>query len=147
MQRLSLDLVEERAGNLSDLSVQRPTHAWVLPTAEAMTITIGRYRKPGPIPLNAMEHTAQWTTTKAAEIQQDIHRQADQRAFVLDRRSSSGSTLASSNPFVLRNVPPSGVELRAESGPCGTARRQCALVLTYAQRRSHDLTAFGNPRE
>lgn len=102
------------------------------------------YRQPDPIPLTAMEHTAQWTTERAAEIQQDF---IEGRTNVLSCSTTFelGVDVGELQSVVLRNVPPTVSNYVQRAGRAGRRADNAALVVTYAQRRSHDLTAFANP--
>ena len=102
------------------------------------------YRQPDPIPLSAKEHTAQWTTERAAEIQQDF---IEGRTNVLSCSTTFelGVDLGEVEAVLLRNVPPSPGNYVQRAGRAGRRTDSAALVVTYAQRRSHDLTAFAHP--
>lgn len=119
--------------------------AWSLPPLESdddhyRTI----YRQPAPIPLTAKEHTAQWSTEQAAIVQQD---------FILGRTNvlscsttfELGVDVGELQAVVLRNVPPTVSNYVQRAGRAGRRSDSAALVLTYAQRRSHDLSAFARP--
>lgn len=102
------------------------------------------YRQPDPIPLAAKEHTAQWTTERAAEIQQDF---IEGRTNVLSCSTTFelGVDVGELQSVVLRNVPPTVSNYVQRAGRAGRRADNAALVVTYAQRRSHDLTAFAHP--
>lgn len=104
------------------------------------------YRQLVPIPLSAMEHTAQWSTERAAEIQQDF---IDGRVNVLSCSTTFelGVDVGELQSVVLRNVPPSVSNYVQRAGRAGRRSDNAALALTYAQRRPHDLAAFARPEQ
>ncbi len=102
------------------------------------------YRTLEPIPLSASEHTAQWTSEEAARIQQEF---VDGKVNVLSCSTTFelGVDVGELQSVVLRNVPPTVSNYIQRAGRAGRRSDSAALVLTYAQRRSHDLTVFGDP--
>ncbi|MDE0547439.1 DEAD/DEAH box helicase [Microbacterium sp. C7(2022)] len=104
------------------------------------------YRQLDPIPLSAMEHTAQWSTERAAEIQQDF---IDGRVNVLSCSTTFelGVDVGELQSVVLRNVPPTVSNYVQRAGRAGRRSDNAALAVTYAQRRPHDLAAFARPEQ
>ena len=104
------------------------------------------YRQSQVVPLTAMEHTAQWTNERAAEIQQDF---IAGRTNVLSCSTTFelGVDVGELQSVVLRNVPPTVSNYVQRAGRAGRRVDSPALVLTYAQRRPHDLSMFANPRQ
>lgn len=104
------------------------------------------YRRLVPIPLSAMEHTAQWSTERAAEIQQDF---IDGRVNVLSCSTTFelGVDVGELQSVILRNVPPTVSNYVQRAGRAGRRSDNAALALTYAQRRPHDLAAFARPEQ
>lgn len=102
------------------------------------------YRGLKPIPLTAMEHTAQWSSDKAASIQQD---------FIMGRTNvlscsttfELGVDVGDLQSVLLKNVPPTVANYIQRAGRAGRRLDNAALVVTYAQRRSHDLTSYADP--
>ncbi|WP_207454657.1 DEAD/DEAH box helicase [Herbiconiux sp. SYSU D00978] len=120
---------------------------WALPPAgddEDHYRTI--YRSGEPTPLTAKEHTAQWNSDKAAEIQQSF---ISGRTNVLSCSTTFelGVDVGDLQSVVLRNVPPTVSNYVQRAGRAGRRTDSAALVLTYAQRRPHDLSIFGNPSQ
>lgn len=102
------------------------------------------YRGMHPVPLKAMEHTAQWLNTEAAKIQQDfIHGEVN--ALSCSTTFELGVDVGELQAVMLRNVPPSTANYIQRAGRAGRRAGAAALVVTYAQRRSHDLTHFAAP--
>jgi ATP-dependent helicase YprA (DUF1998 family) len=102
------------------------------------------YRGLKPIPLTAMEHTAQWSSDKAAIIQQDF---IAGRTNVLSCSTTFelGVDVGDLQSVLLKNVPPTVSNYIQRAGRAGRRLDNAALVVTYAQRRSHDLTSYANP--
>jgi superfamily II DNA or RNA helicase len=102
------------------------------------------YRTLDPIPLAASEHTAQWTSDEAARIQQEF---IDGKLNVLSCSTTFelGVDVGELQSVVLRNVPPTISNYIQRAGRAGRRSDSAALVLTYAQRRSHDLTVYADP--
>ncbi|WP_448231487.1 DEAD/DEAH box helicase [Microbacterium lacticum] len=104
------------------------------------------YRGLDPIPMSAMEHTAQWSTERAAEIQQDF---IDGRVNVLSCSTTFelGVDVGELQSVVLRNVPPTVSNYVQRAGRAGRRSDNAALAVTYAQRRPHDLAVFARPEQ
>lgn len=99
-----------------------------------------------PLRMNTSEHTAQLTTEAAAEIQQEFN------AENIDVLSCSttfelGVDVGELETVFLKNVPPSPANYIQRAGRAGRRRKSTAFILTFAQRRSHDLTYFNNPKK
>lgn len=104
------------------------------------------YRQHEVVPLSASEHTAQWTSERAAEIQQDF---IAGRTNVLSCSTTFelGVDVGELQSVVLRNVPPTVSNYVQRAGRAGRRVDSAALVMTYAQRRPHDLSMYANPRQ
>ncbi|MFF3755051.1 DEAD/DEAH box helicase [Streptomyces sp. NPDC002018] len=97
-----------------------------------------------PVPLRAQEHTAQWTGEKAAEIQGEFVR-GQVNALSCSTTFELGVDVGELQAVVLRNMPPSTANYVQRAGRAGRRADSAALVLTYAQRRPHDLARFAEP--
>lgn len=102
------------------------------------------YLTGAPVPMTVQEHTAQWTSEKAAEIQGDFVR-GEINALSCSTTFELGVDVGELQAVVLRNMPPTTANYVQRAGRAGRRADSAALVLTYAQRRSHDLTRFGRP--
>ncbi len=102
------------------------------------------YQNEAPLTLKAMEHTAQWIPTKAAEIQKDF---ITGRINVLSCSTTFelGVDVGDLNAVLLRNVPPTPTNYAQRAGRAGRRTDSVAMVVTFAQRRQHDLTFYTEP--
>ena len=102
------------------------------------------YRSMHAIPLSASEHTAQWRNTEAARIQQEFIR-GSINALSCSTTFELGVDVGELQTVMLRNMPPTTANYVQRAGRAGRRVGAAALVVTYAQRRSHDLTQFASP--
>lgn len=95
--------------------------------------------------LNAQEHTAQWKPEKAAEVQKDF---VAGKLNVLSCSTTFelGVDVGDLNAVVLRNMPPSTANYIQRAGRAGRRTDSVALVVTFSQRRPHDLTFYDQPK-
>ncbi|MBW4720611.1 DEAD/DEAH box helicase [Saccharothrix obliqua] len=102
------------------------------------------YTTMNPVPMVALEHTAQWTSQDAADIQQ---RFVNGQVNVLSCSTTFelGVDVGELQSVVLRNMPPTTANYVQRAGRAGRRTDSAALVVTYAQRRSHDLTRYADP--
>jgi ATP-dependent helicase YprA (DUF1998 family) len=103
------------------------------------------YRGMVPVPLRVEEHTAQWTGEQAAAIQQQFI-SGEVNALSCSTTFELGVDVGELQAVVLRNMPPSTSNYVQRAGRAGRRADAAALVLSYAQRRSHDLSAYADPR-
>ncbi|MBX6166923.1 MAG: DEAD/DEAH box helicase [Thermobispora bispora] len=104
------------------------------------------YRSMAPIPLVAREHTAQWTSEAAADIQQRFLR-GEVNVLSCSTTFELGVDVGELESVLLRNMPPTTANYVQRAGRVGRRTGSAALVLTYAQRRSHDLSRYQEPEE
>jgi ATP-dependent helicase YprA (DUF1998 family) len=102
------------------------------------------YRSMYPVPLSALEHTAQWTNTEAAAIQQKFVR-GEVNTLSCSTTFELGVDVGELQAVLLRNMPPRTANYLQRAGRAGRRSGAAALVVTYAMRRSHDLTKFAEP--
>lgn len=103
------------------------------------------YTSLDPIGLRVEEHTAQLSNKVASERQQDfingkINALSSSTTFEL------GVDVGAIQAVLMRNVPPSAANYVQRAGRAGRRAGSPALVVTFAQRRSHDLQFFENPK-
>jgi ATP-dependent helicase YprA (DUF1998 family) len=102
------------------------------------------YRQTAPVPLVAREHTAQWTGLEAADIQQRFLT-GEVNVLSCSTTFELGVDVGALSAVLLRNMPPSTANYIQRAGRAGRRSGTAALVLTYAQRRSHDLSRYQAP--
>lgn len=102
------------------------------------------YRELHPFPLSVEEHTAQWAATEAAEIQNRFIR-GEINALSCSTTFELGVDVGELQAVLLRNVPPGTANYVQRAGRAGRRTASAALVVTFAQRRSHDLSRFQDP--
>jgi hypothetical protein len=102
------------------------------------------YRSMYAVPLRSLEHTAQWANTEAARIQQEFIR-GQVNVLSCSTTFELGVDVGELQAVMLRNMPPSTANYLQRAGRAGRRSGAAALVVTYAQRRSHDLTRFAEP--
>ncbi|WP_349876357.1 DEAD/DEAH box helicase [Micromonospora sp. HUAS YX12] len=118
---------------------------WTQPTADTDTDHYRNvYRDMNPVPLRVLEHTAQWTSERAAEIQQQFVR-GEINALSCSTTFELGVDVGELQAVMLRNMPPTTANYVQRAGRAGRRTDAAALVVTYAQRRSHDLSRFAEP--
>jgi ATP-dependent helicase YprA (DUF1998 family) len=96
------------------------------------------------VPLRISEHTAQFRSEEAAAIQQAFL-DGDLNALSCSTTFELGVDVGELQSVLLRNVPPKTSNYVQRAGRAGRRTDAAALVVTYAQRRSHDLTHFMSP--
>lgn len=102
------------------------------------------YRSMNAVPLKTKEHTAQWVNTEAAKIQHEFVR-GEINALSCSTTFELGVDVGELQAVMLRNMPPSTANYLQRAGRAGRRSGAAALVVTYAMRRSHDLTRFNEP--
>lgn len=102
------------------------------------------YREPKIIGLSASEHTAQLTSEFAAKVQQEF---IEGKINVLSSSTTFelGVDVGELQAVLLRNMPPSVANYVQRAGRAGRRADSAALILTYAQRKPHDLSMYGDP--
>jgi len=99
-----------------------------------------------PIPLHAEEHTAQWTSKAAAEVQNQFI-QGKINVLSCSTTFELGVDVGDLQAVVMRNVPPTTANYVQRAGRAGRRTDSAAYALTFAQRRSHDLNYYNRPEE
>jgi len=103
------------------------------------------YTEIEPIKLVAKEHTAQLTGEAAAELQIQFM-QGEVNVLSCSTTFELGVDVGELESVFMRNVPPSAANYVQRAGRAGRRISSTAFALTFAQRRSHDLTHFSDPR-
>lgn len=102
------------------------------------------YQEQTPIPLSVREHTAQWASNKAADIQQEFI-SGLVNALSCSTTFELGVDVGPLQTVVLRNVPPTVANYQQRAGRAGRRRGSAAFVLTYARPNPHDLLVYREP--
>ena len=102
------------------------------------------YRQTAPVSLTAREHTAQWTGLEASDIQQRFLA-GEVNVLSCSTTFELGVDVGALSAVLLRNMPPSTASYIQRAGRAGRRSEVAALVLTFAQRRSHDLSRYQAP--
>ena len=102
------------------------------------------YRHLNPVPLVASEHTGQLASVEAADVQQQFLR-GEINALSCSTTFELGVDVGELQSVVLRNMPPTTANYVQRAGRAGRRTDSAALVVTYAQRRSHDLSRYQDP--
>lgn len=97
-----------------------------------------------PVPLKAQEHTAQWEPKHGGVVQSDF---VTGKINVLSCSTTFelGVDVGELQAVLMRNVPPTTANYVQRAGRAGRRTDSVAFVLTFAQRRSHDLTHYQDP--
>jgi len=103
------------------------------------------YTEIEPIKLAAEEHTAQLTSEAAAELQTQFV-QGEVNVLSCSTTFELGVDVGELESVFMRNVPPSTANYVQRAGRAGRRTSSTAFALTFAQRRSHDLTHFNDPK-
>lgn len=102
------------------------------------------YRTMHAVSLSAIEHTAQWANTEAASIQHQFVR-GEVNALSCSTTFELGVDVGELQAVMMRNMPPTTANYLQRAGRAGRRSGAAALAVTYAQRRSHDLSRFAEP--
>lgn len=97
-----------------------------------------------PVAMAVQEHTAMWTSDKAARLQEDFV-QGRVNTLSCSTTFELGVDVGEVQAVLLRNVPPTPANYVQRAGRAGRSADSAAFVVTFAQRRSHDLTQFDDP--
>lgn len=102
------------------------------------------YQHMAPIPFSAREHTAQWTSEEASRIQEQFV-QGQINALSCSTTFELGVDVGELQAVLMRNMPPTTANYVQRAGRAGRRTDSAAFALTYAQRRSHDLSHYAQP--
>lgn len=104
------------------------------------------YHYVDPIPMVAEEHTAQLTGEAAAELQERFILGAV-NILSCSTTFEMGVDVGELQTVFMRNVPPETSNYVQRAGRAGRRTDSTAFSLTFAQRRSHDLSFYTKPDE
>lgn len=104
------------------------------------------YQNMLPVPLRAQEHTAQWTSSEAATIQQDFIK-GTVNTLSCSTTFELGVDVGDLQAVFMRNMPPTTANYVQRAGRAGRRVDSAALVVTHALRRSHDLFRYQHPEQ
>lgn len=106
---------------------------------------IDLYKERNPIPLIAREHTAQLQSRYALSLQNDFEAG---RVNILSCSTTfeMGVDVGQLEAVFMRNIPPETANYIQRAGRAGRRTESTAYALTYAKKRSHDLTYYQNPK-
>lgn len=102
------------------------------------------YTSLSPIGQRVEEHTAQLTAAVAAKRQQEFI-DGDINVLSCSTTFELGVDVGEIQSVLMRNMPPSAANYVQRAGRAGRRAGSPALVVTFAQRRSHDLHFFDHP--
>lgn len=120
---------------------------WSLPSVTADSDHYrALHRNVLPVGMSVSEHTAQWQPRAAAKIQQDFIN-GDVNVLSCSTTFELGVDVGELEAVMLRNMPPSTANYVQRAGRAGRRASSAAVILTYAQRRPHDLARYQRPTE
>lgn len=98
------------------------------------------------VPLKAEEHTAQWTPSAGAEVQNRFIK-GEINVLSCSTTFELGVDVGDLQAVLMRNMPPTTANYIQRAGRAGRRTDSAAYVLTFAQRRSHDLSHYAEPEK
>ncbi len=102
------------------------------------------YRELAPVGVVVEEHTAQLSAAKASTLQDDFVR-GKVNVLSCSTTFELGVDVGEVQAVLLRNAPPTPANYIQRAGRAGRRADSAALVVTFAQRRNHDLYFFHRP--
>lgn len=105
-----------------------------------------RYLSDNLVPLRAEEHTAQWTPKAGAEVQSKFIK-GEINLLSCSTTFELGVDVGDLQAVLMRNMPPTTANYIQRAGRAGRRTDSAAYVLTFSQRRSHDLNYYAEPEK
>ncbi len=105
---------------------------------------VSLYEKLSPLPLGVEEHTGQLRPSHAADLQNRFTR-GEINALSCSTTFELGVDVGEVQAVLMRNVPPTPANYVQRAGRAGRRLGAAALVVSFAQRRSHDRAFFDHP--
>lgn len=102
------------------------------------------YRRLAPLGLTVEEHTGQLQPAQAALLQERFTR-GELNALSCSTTFELGVDVGEVQAVLMRNVPPSPANYVQRAGRAGRRLGSAALVVAFAQRRSHDRSFYDHP--
>ncbi len=99
-----------------------------------------------PTAIKVEEHTAQWTAEEARKVQNQFVR-GDVNVLSCSTTFELGVDVGELQAVLMRNVPPATANYVQRAGRAGRRAAAAAFALTFAQRRSHDLAHYREPKK
>jgi len=104
------------------------------------------YKNIIPVSMSVKEHTAQLSPETAMNYQEDFVK-GKINVLSCSTTFEMGVDVGDLESVFMRNVPPETANYIQRAGRAGRRKSSVAFVLTFAQRRSHDLTYYERPEE
>jgi len=102
------------------------------------------YKNLKPIGMKCEEHTAQLRSEAASDLQNKFI-SGEVNILSCSTTFEMGVDVGELETVFMRNVPPSAANYIQRAGRAGRRADSTAFVLTFAQRRSHDIAHYNNP--
>jgi hypothetical protein len=143
----------DRCGNLTRCSLRGvcPTYlcdGQVQPCDPNAALADDHYRRlyldAAVVPMRVEEHTAQLTADAAAKLQEQFI-QNEVNVLSCSTTFELGVDVGELEAVFLRNVPPETANYVQRAGRAGRRTEATAFVVTFCQRRSHDLSHYREP--
>ncbi len=103
------------------------------------------YETLNPAAIAVEEHTAQWTAQEARRVQNNFV-SGEVNVLSCSTTFELGVDVGDLQAVMMRNVPPATANYVQRAGRAGRRTDAAAFALTFAQRRSHDLAHYENPK-
>lgn len=105
---------------------------------------INQYKRIIPVKMSVKEHTAQLSPQNASHYQERFVN-GEINVLSCSTTFEMGVDVGGLEAVFLRNVPPETANYIQRAGRAGRRKASVAFVLTFAQRKSHDLTYYQDP--